>query len=179
MNRDALVALSRRELRALLERGHPLDPAALDDTEYHGTALGNPAWVTRLSWLKFFKVFRRRADGRLVGWNAAAEQNGLAAPWVLRRRADRPITYWAYEVRAPRPDERTPYDTREGLIIDYALGDNPAWDTIRWMKDPLVAVHPGSPELLLGVSYLRVGPLAVHTPTFFCLERGGPLSHDR
>lgn len=175
---DALLASSRRELRERLEAGSPIDPAALDDTEYHGIALGNPAWVTKLSWLKFFKVFQRRADGRLVGWNAAAEQDGLDAPWTLRTRGGRPLTYWHYVVRAPQPDEPMPYNARQGLLIDYGPGENPLWDTIRWVRDPLVAVTPGSADLLLGVSYAAVGRLTLPTPTFFCLKRGGPLSHD-
>lgn len=178
MNRDALLDLDRRALRRLLESGHPVDPSALDDTQYHGTSLGLPDVAVRLTWRKFFKTFRRLPDGRLVGWNAKAIQDGVQQPWTLATRAGRPVTYWHYEARPAAPDERMPYDARQGLIIDYALGHNPLWETIRFCKDPLVALHPDRVDLLLGVSYVRLGPLAVHTPTFFCLERGGPLTHE-
>ena len=65
---DTLVHADHAELRAHLLAGHPIDPAALDDTEYHGISLGLPGWVDRLTWKKFFKVFHRDgATGRLRG----------------------------------------------------------------------------------------------------------------
>lgn len=169
MTPEDLVRLDRRRLREVLEAGHPIDPTALDGLDYGGIALGNPAWVTRVSWLKFFKVFRRAPDGRLVGWNMAATQDGLDAPWTPRLRAGAPVRYWNYTVRPAAPDEPMPYAARQGLIIDYGLAHNPAWDTIRWVRDPLVAVNPGSTDLLLGVSYVALGGWTLHVPTFFCL----------
>ena len=47
---------------------------------------------------------------------------------------------------------------------------------MRLLRDPLVAVRPDDPTLLLGWSYLRVG-VNVPTLSYFCLSLDGPLDH--
>ncbi|MFT4624366.1 MAG: hypothetical protein ACI8PZ_003025, partial [Myxococcota bacterium] len=127
---DTLVQADHGELRAHLLAGHPIDPAALDDTEYHGISLGLPGWVDRLTWKKFFKVFHRDgATGRLRGWNAKAEQTPLDTPWVLARSGDEPQTYGHYEVvGAP---ERCPVELPHALTIHYGIGGNARFDATR------------------------------------------------
>ena len=53
------------------------------------------------------------------------------------------------------------------LLIDYGKSGT---------RDPLVAVKEGSSELLLGWTYLDLGVTRIGTPSFFVLEREGPLS---
>jgi hypothetical protein len=43
------------------------------------------------------------------------------------------------------------------------------------MRDPIVALHEGSVDLLLGWSYLDLGFWRMPTPSYFLLEREGPL----
>ena len=62
-------------------------------------------------------------------------------------------------------------------MIDYGLGDNPRLDPIRRGRDPLVALEKGSVERLLGWTYLDLGVGRVGTPSYFLLEREGPLSY--
>jgi hypothetical protein len=83
---------------------------------------------------------------------------------------------WHYEVIAPH-GVPAPRGFDRGLIIDYARGRNAALDPVRLNKDPLVAVVPGSADLLLGVTYLALGPLCVETPAYFLLEREAPIAY--
>jgi len=159
------------ELRRRIVEGHPVDPAALEGWAYRGTSLGLPRVVERLTWKTFQKTFYRQPEtGRLVGWNVRLEQDGVDAPSRPKRRGGVPVTTWHYEVRPP-DGVRLPRGFDRGLIIDYGRGNNPALDTIRLSKDPLVAVEPGNADVLLGVTYLALGPLCVETPTYFLLER--------
>lgn len=165
------------ELRATLSAGHPIDPAALDDTEYHGIALGNPAWFERVTWKTFKKVFRRDpATGVLRGWNVAVEQRGPEGPFDDRRRRGERVVYWPYEVHAAS-GYRMPGPWGFGLCIDYGRA-HPWWNPQHLIRDPLVAVNAGSADLLLGYSYVDLGFLQLGTPSYFALVRGGPLTYD-
>jgi hypothetical protein len=173
MTRDDLLALSVRELRALLASGHPIPEGALDDREYRGTSLGLPHFVEALTWKTFKKVFHREpSTGRLVGWNMRMKQDGLVGYEPMRRRGT-PVTFGHYEVVDP---EGVPEGCDRGVLIDYGRGRNGRFDPIRRLRDPLVSLHQGSGDLLLGWSYVDLGIGHLPTPSFFCLERDVPLS---
>lgn len=177
MDAADLLNLSRRELAEIVAEGHPIDPTALDDTEYHGTSIGLPEIAVKLSWRKFKKVFRREPDGGVLrGWNVQCVQNAIDEPWLDHPGRSGRVTYWHYRVVAP-DGRRMPGKYDRGLLIDYGPGGNPAWHYIRWIRDPLVAVNPGRADLLLGFSYVECGPLCFGTPTFFSLQRGAPLTY--
>jgi len=165
--RADLLAASRDELRALLASGHPIDPARLDDTTYRGISLGLPAWVERLTWKQFAKAFHRDPHtGALRGWNVRIEQDGLDRPWRARVRDGQPWTFGHFAVVAEG----------DRLMLDYGAGGNRRRELLGALRDPLVALHAGSVELLLGRSDLAVGPARVATPSYFLLEREGPLA---
>jgi hypothetical protein len=171
-----LATMNRRELMATLRAGHPIDPHELDDTEYKGVSLGLPAFVERLSWKTFKKVFHRdQKTGTLRGWNVRIEQNQPDA-YAPMRKNGQPITFGHYHV-VPLEGYRMPQPCDRGLMLDYGLGGNPAWDFISRVRDPIVAVNPADSRLLLGWSYLDLGALRIGTPSFFSLERDIPLSH--
>ncbi|MBS1121640.1 MAG: hypothetical protein H6Q90_3868 [Deltaproteobacteria bacterium] len=164
--RAVVLAASRAELRTLLASGHSIDSSRLDDTVYRGISLGLPAWVERLSWKKFAKVFHRDArTGRLRGWNVRIEQDGLDRPWRARVRDGQPWTFGHFAVVAER----------DRLLLDYGAGGNPRMDPLNALRDPLVALRAGSVELLLGWSYLALGPARIPTPSYFLLERDAAL----
>ncbi len=153
------LSLSRRELRGLLASGHAIDPKALDESEYRGVSLGLPRPIVALTWLTFRKTFHRDPrTGRLRGWNVRMEQTGLEGLRTPMRSGGAPRCFGHYEVK---PNER-------GLLIDYG----------RWARarDPIVALEAGSVERLLGWTYLDLGLARVCTPSFFLLEREGPLT---
>ncbi len=169
-----LHAMTRKELMQVLRAGHPVDPAALDDTEYRGTSLGLGRLLERLTWKKFRKTFHRDPrTGHLRGWNVRLVQDGLDAPDTPRTRRDVPVTFGHYRV-VPPEGHRLPFPT-PGLLIHYGLGGNARLDPLNRGRDPLVAVTPGDPTLLLGWTYLDWG-FTVGTPSFFTLEHAGPLT---
>jgi hypothetical protein len=154
-----------------------VDPAALEGWAYRGISVGLPRVVERLTWKTFQKTFYREPrTGRLLGWNVRLHQDGLTAPSRPIERRGVPVTTWHYEV-VPASEVRTPPGFDRGLVIDYARGKNPRFATIRFMKDPLVAVEAGSADVLLGVTWVALGPLQVETPTYFVLEREHQLTH--
>ena len=175
MTLEDLLAMSNRELAGTLGAGHPIDAAALDDTQYRGVSLGLPGWLVSLTWLKFMKTFHRDpVTGRLRGWNVRIAQDGLDAPWSPLETAGVPSTFGHYEVVAAQ-GRRMPKGTDGGLLIDYGAAN--AWlDPTRLVRDPLVAVNAGDATLLLGWSYIDLGVL-VPTPSYFALQLDGALAH--
>jgi hypothetical protein len=60
-------------------------------------------------------------------------------------------------------------------LLDYGRGGNPALDVTSVVRDPIVAVEAGNANLLLGWTYLDVAGVRFGTPSYFTLERIGPL----
>jgi hypothetical protein len=163
--------MDRPALARLMREGHPIDPRALDDSQYRGVSLGLPGLVVKMTWLKFRKTFHRDPEtGTLRGWNVRLEQNGLDAPSLPRTKKGRTWAFGHYEV--VRGDERVPRGS-QGLLIDYGLGGNRGFGGR--IRDPLIALSAGSADALLGWSYLDLGLARVGTPSWFLLEREGPL----
>lgn len=166
-----LWRMSRPELGEVLAAGFAIDPEALRGP-YRGVSLGLGAVIERLSW----KTFRKRfavdpASGAVVGHNERLRQSGLAGPVEpLRSRGGAIVSFGPFRV-APLPEGGTPFHCNAGLLLDYSAF-LPRWHPMALLRDPLVAVNPGSVELLLGASYLAIGA-GVRTPSFFTLEREG------
>lgn len=172
------LAMSRGELRSSLEAGHAIDASALDDSEYRGVSLGLPPFAVKLSWLTFRKTFHRDASsGALRGWNVRMQQTGLTGERApMAGRDGSPRCFGFYEV-LDGVDYRMPVRCQHGLVIDYGrAAQNGALDPVRRGRDPLVALEKGSVERLLGWTYLDLGML-VGTPSYFLLEREGPLTY--
>ena len=174
---DDLLGMRSRDLHALMGQGYAIEPASLDDREFHGVALGMPRLVEALTWKTFKKVFRRDPiTGKLRGWNVAVEQRGVDGPFVDRLRRGQRVVYWPYEVHRAI-DYMVPGPYHHGLMIDYGPPHgrlNPQ----HLIRDPLVALHDRSNELLLGYSYVDLGWGRLRTPTFFVLRPGEPLTYD-
>lgn len=167
--------MNRRDLARALLAGHAIEPAALDNTQYRGVSLGLPRFIERLTWKTFRKVFHRDpATGQLRGWNVRLEQRGVDGPSVPMLRGGRPFTFGHYQVVAPG-ERPMPLGAYHGLLIDYGLAPHALFDVTRFLRDPIVAVNPGSVELLLGFTYVEIGTLRLATRSFFTLEREGPL----
>lgn len=175
VDRAALLTMTPGALRGLLAEGHPIDPTRLDNTAYRGISLGLPRWVEHLSWKTFQKTFYRDpSTGHLRGWNVRVVQRGLDAPSAPRLRAGRPFTFGHYRVTAPDP-ARAPRGFDRGLVIDYGLAPHPRFDLGALLRDPIVALDPGSVDRLLGASFVALGAHHLATPSFFLLEREGPI----
>jgi hypothetical protein len=171
-----LLDATHRDLSELLAAGHPVRASALDDTEYRGTSLGLPSFLERLTWKTFRKTFHRDPDtGLLRGWNVRLAQRGLSAPSEPLMKGGAPMTFGHYVVIEPRTIA-APVGCDRGLVLDYSRGQNGRWSPLSLVRDPIVALKEDDPDLLLGWTYLQLGTHHVGTPSFFTLEREGPLS---
>jgi hypothetical protein len=176
--RDELRKATGRELAERLAAGHPLDAESIAGFVYRGTSLGLSRWMEALSWVSFQKVFMRDdASGRVMGWNVRLEQTGLHGPSQPKKdRRGEPVRFGAYEVY-PMGNVRAPRPVPPGaLLIDYSRAKAHLLDPLAFVVDPLVALEPGNPELLLGWSYVALGG-GISTPSYFLLEREKPLDH--
>lgn len=174
---DQLLTMSQRELREIVDRGLPLDLDALANTSYTGIDLSMPALFHKLMWKSFRKTFHRDPQtGRLRGWNVKVEQTGWAEPPQPKRDAKgQPLTFGHYEVK-PAAGERFPGNWKGGHFLDYRVAGNRFFDfPARAGFCPLVAVNPGSMELLLGWEVFRLGDILVPIADFWLLRREGPL----
>ena len=170
-----LLRASRAELLARLRAGGELRPEALEGHLFHGVSLGLPAWLERLTWKKFAKGFHR--DGEIVrGWNVRIAQTPLDDPrWDPKEKRGVPVTFGHFEV-LPARGARVPHGVEQGVLLDYGRGKNGLFDPTRLVKDPVVA-RARAGDVLLGWSYVALGPLRLGTPSFFTLERGPRLTH--
>lgn len=175
-----LWGLGADALLDVLQAGHPIDPLSIEDRTYRGVSLGLPGVIEKLTWKTFQKVFVNDEDG-LRGWNVRLEQDGVDAPSRVKIRGGEPRTFGHFQVRATTQDDRALYRGRslflhQALMLDYGLGGN-GLDPISMLRDPIVAVEGDDSRLLLGWSFLHLGPANVPTPSFFTLEDEGPRTH--
>lgn len=162
-----LLATAPRQLLAnTLASSSPAQPERIAGHRYLGLSLGLPAWVDRLAWSIFEKDFVQ--EGAAVrGWNVRLEQQ----PWspdiepVPLIKAGKPFCFGYFSV----------IKNNEGTLLDYGLGDNPALDPTRLVRDPLVTLGSDH-SWLLGQSQVQVGPWRLSTPSYFLLRRLGPVS---
>ena len=104
-----------------------------------------------------------------LGKNIRMEQFGPRGPCEPMLANGIPIEFGPFEV-TPLPGDGTPFHCREGVVLDYGAR-HPVWHPMRPVRDALVAVNPGSTDLLLGALYLELGGKRARTPSFFTLER--------
>lgn len=168
MTPDELRTLSPRALRDLLHDGEPVDLEALADRVFHGTSLGLPRLLERLTWTTFVKAFYRDPElGQIRGWNVRTEP----MTWTPQRRRGQERSFGHFVV-VPASACPTGAAAPRGVVLDYAPL-NSAWSPLARIRDPLVTL-PDSDGLLLGSTVLALGK-RVATPSYFCLEPGAPL----
>ncbi len=162
-----LWSMTKRELGGLMRDGAPLPPEALDG-DFFGVSLGLPPTLERLTWKVFRKRFHKEGAA-ILGKNIRMEQFGPRGPCEPMLANGIPIEFGPFEV-TPLPGDGTPFHCREGIVLDYGAR-HPVWHPMRPVRDALVAVNPGSTDLLLGALYLELGGKRARTPSFFTLER--------
>lgn len=173
---DDLMAMDARALHEVLCRGHALDPDALAGRQYLGVDLSLPGWARALLWHTFRKTFvRDEATGEVRGWNVRMEQHGVDGPRVPRTdRRGRPLTFGHYRVRSAA-GVRFPKGWSGAHFLDYGSAGNRWTDPAALGYTPLVAVHAGSQDLLLGWEVFKLGPVFAPMPLYWALRYEGPL----
>lgn len=167
--------LTNRELLELLLQGTLLSEGELEERAFRGVSLGIPGVIKKLTWTKFHKVFTRDEEG-LRGWNVRLIQNGLDTQDQAMMQRGAPKTFGHFRVRKADHEDSPRYlgkkvNLSAALILDYGLAPLATTSAIR---DPIVSIGN---ELILGWSYLEVGPLQIPTPSFFTLQDAGPRDH--
>jgi len=163
----ALEASTRAELETVMLRGLQPDLERLVGWEFRG--INHPAWAKLAGIKKFVKGFFRGEDGRVMGYNCPVEQNILDGRWHTKPSDTAPKRFGFYEV-APVDPTRRDNVYLHAVLLDYGRGGNKVYDPTSGLRDYLVQVDPGNPDLFLGKAYYALGPLRVHS-NFFILER--------
>ncbi len=161
-----LERMRPRELETMFQRGATPDLDQLAGWEFRGT--NAPDFTRVLGIKKFIKGFYRR-DGAVWGYNTPVAQNGIHAPWIARPSESAPKRFGFYRVAPVDPTSRDNHYLH-AVLLDYGRGDNPRTDPSRALRDYLVQVDAGNPDLYLGKAYVAAGPLRVPT-SFFLIER--------
>lgn len=152
-----VAAWSTEQLDAAMRKGTRPDPEQLIGWEFRGY---NPPLVARLLGIrKFMKGFHQGSDGRFMGYNVMIRQNGgPLEPWEPVRLFGRPIRHGYYEV-SPVDAYSRDHLFPNALLLDYGRGGNFFLNPSKSLRDYLVQIDPGNPDLLLGKAVLALGPL--------------------
>lgn len=165
--RETILRATNADLARVLAAGRAFAPADVAGWTYHGTSLGLPAWIERLTWKTFAKAFVREPDNRVRGWNIRCEQ-ATPPTWRPRTRAGTPVTFGHFAVVTD--------PTTGSVLLDYGRGGNRNFDPVGAVRDPLVALVDDA-TLLLGRSLVAIAGRTLPTPSFFLLERGSRVEH--
>jgi len=173
---EDLLKMDRASLAEVMRAGGALDLDAMAETQYLGADCSLPPLMNRLLWKTFRKTFHRDSRTKeLRGWNVRMEQTGVrGATQPMLDRRGRAKTFGHYVVR-DASDISWPSSLRPAHYLDYGHAGNLRRDPAALGATPLVAVNPGSMDLLLGWEVLRVAGRLVPLPDYWALERQGPL----
>ncbi len=151
------------ELNKVMANGATPLTEELAGYEFRG--FNPPAHMKALGIQKFIKGFFQDAKG-LGGYNTFVQspRSGLKGPWESKGKR-----HGFYDVlpisRGARYDEFT-----NAVLLDYGSGRNASLDPESAIRDYLVQVDPGNPELYLGKAYLDLGAFRFFS-NFFIIER--------
>lgn len=163
---DSLRSASNRELEQVMRGGAAPALASLAGWEFRGF---NTSPVAELIRSRKFKKGFEEVPGdprRLMGYNVTVHQNGRHGPWLPVLRRGEPQRGFPFAVLACPAGDRYP----DGLLLDYALPGKLPRDPSYLLRDYMVQVSPGNPDLLLGKAYGAVGPLLIFV-SYFVAER--------
>jgi hypothetical protein len=104
----------------------------------------------------------------LQGYNVPMHQDGAEKPHRAVPSDESPRRFGFYRVFAASQSPRF-HRYPGALLLDYGLGGN-GFSPPSLLRDYLVQVHPGEPELLLGKAYVALGPISF-VGGFFVLHR--------
>jgi len=167
-----LAVAAPEALEEVMRFGWMPDARRLAGSEFRGyNALDLTAVIGIRRFRKGFEASPAPAGPRdaLRGYDVQVVQGGIGAPWdpVLRRGA--PIRHSFHGVRFVDPSDRDNLYPN-AAFLDYGAGGNPLWDPSRTLRDYLVQVYPDDPDLLLGRTYVALGPARIPV-SYFVLER--------
>lgn len=168
-----LAQMSLSELKEVFDNGETPDVNELQGWEFRGWNVGK---ITRLLGFQKFRKGFLPSDGGLhprqcMGYNVIVEQNGLRDPHLALPDELNPKRH-GYYLATPCEVYGQENLHPHALLLDYGRGegDDPFYHPARLLRDYLVQVEAGNPDLYLGVAYLALGPTRVFSG-YFVLER--------
>ncbi len=167
---ETLCEASDRELERWMTQGEMPRIEDLAGWEFRGY---NAQPVTSLlGFRKFKKGFTLDAGepGLLRGYNVKVRQNGLLNPWVDLLRHGEPVRHGLYVAYPVDPASRDNLYPRS-LLLDYGGRRNPPLDPSGLLRDYLVQVTAGDPDLYLGKAYGALGARLRIPAGYFILGR--------
>lgn len=163
-----LISLPTPLLESVMMQGTAPTAEELAGFEFRGF---NPPWFAKaLGFQKFMKGFFVDPEGKLAGYNLFVRRprGGADAPWEPSASGTSG-RHGFYDVTAVRAGDR--YDAfPNAVLLDYGSGRNAWLNPESRIRDYLVRVDPGNPDLFLGKAYLDLGVFSVFS-NFFVLER--------
>jgi hypothetical protein len=174
-----LARMNPKQLQAIFDAGVTPRFEELLGWEFRG--FNPPIFARILGFQKFKKGFfldaGQSADSPLIsGYNVWVRQNQLEDPHIATPSEDRPKRHGFYLVGRVEPGGRENKHPH-ALLLDYGKGRNAPWNPERVIRDYLVRVDPGNPDLFLGKAYMALGPLRVFS-NFFILDRYNESNYD-
>jgi hypothetical protein len=164
-----LIAMSNDELDTVLQGGTAPDLDALVGWEFRG--FNPPVFAKILGFQKFIKGFVRDEAGKVYGYNLFVEdaRGGPDAPWTAKGDGGPDTRHGFYDIVPLAADTGI-----DGVLLDYGSGRNAWYNPEAVIRDQLVQVSAGNPDLLLGKAFLQIGPGRIFS-NFFILERLRPV----
>jgi len=172
---DELCQKKDRELEDIFQQGKTPDFKSLLGSEFRGFNV--PIITKILGMQKFKKGFftgpgQKPEGAEVMGFNVLISQKADKDKWVALPSEEAPKRYGFYRVYKVNQQER---DNKypNALLLNYGISRN-GIHPARLLRDYLVQVDPGNPDLYLGRAYFAIGPLRLF-PSFFVLERYNPI----
>jgi hypothetical protein len=174
-----LARMNPRQLEEIFAHGVTPRHEELLGWEFRG--FNPPIFARILGFQKFKKGFfadaGQTADGPFVsGYNVWVRQNRLEDPHLATPSEDQPKRHGFFLVDRVDPAGRENKHPH-ALLLDYGKGRNAKFNPERVIRDYLVRVDPGNPDLFLGKAYMALGPLRVFS-NFFVLDRYNESNFD-
>jgi hypothetical protein len=167
-----LTDLSRKQLEAIIVGGISPDIEGLLNWEFRGWNITPMARMLGIQKFKkgFYRELNAHRDDQCSGYNVEVRQNTLDEPHIAVPNEQFPHRYAHYLVT---PVEQNSRDNLypNALLLDYSRGpENPFWHPANRLRDYLVQIDRGNPDLLLGKAYIAIHSLRIFS-NFFILER--------
>lgn len=174
---EDLVRMKPDEVKAVFLNGHPLEADEVADCQYLGVDLCLPAWVNKILWKTFRKTFYRDPKtGIIRGWNVRLKQTGWSGPTTpLTKSNGKEISFGHYQLLSAE-GKKFPGSWKGSHYLDYGSAGNHPWDPAAYTYCPIVAVNPGSSDLLLGWEVFKIGPWFIPLSDYWALKKEGPLT---
>ncbi len=102
------------------------------------------------------------------GYNVMIRPGKIDEPWTGKPSDESPKRHSFYNAFPPGTGERTE-EHDHALFLNYNIPENGVFDG-KGIRDYVVQVNEGDPDLLLGKAYFHLGPISV-VAGFFILQR--------